>query len=84
MAIGLKQTQNPLVCGFLKMYEGTPDEVTLPVYLNSKFILGPEGLNLNISGISGLAAKNLLRNVFNESHSGPDLSNMRIVLPCYI
>jgi DNA helicase HerA-like ATPase len=57
MALGLKQIQNPLVCGFLKMYEGTPDEVTLPVYLNSKFILGPEGAHLNISGISGLAAK---------------------------
>jgi DNA helicase HerA-like ATPase len=39
------------------MYEGTEDEVTLPVHLNSKFILGPEGAHLNISGISGLASK---------------------------
>jgi DNA helicase HerA-like ATPase len=39
------------------MYEGTSEEVTLPVHLNSKFILGPEGAHLNISGISGLAAK---------------------------
>ena len=39
------------------MYEETEDEVTLPVCLNSKFILGPEGAHLNISGISGLASK---------------------------
>lgn len=57
MALGLDKIQNPLVCGSLKMYEGTSDEVTLPVHLNSKFILGPEGAHLNISGISGLASK---------------------------
>lgn len=57
MALGLDRVQNPLVCGSLKMYEGTSEEVTLPVHLNSKFILGPEGAHLNISGISGLAAK---------------------------
>lgn len=57
MALGLDRIQNPLVCGSLKMYEGTTEEVALPVYLNSKFILGPEGAHLNISGISGLAAK---------------------------
>jgi len=57
MALGLDRIQNPLVCGSLRMYEGTPEEVTLPVCLNSKFILGPEGAHLNISGISGLAAK---------------------------
>jgi len=57
MALGLDKIQNPLVCGSLKMYEGTSDEVALPVNLNSKFILGPEGAHLNISGISGLASK---------------------------
>lgn len=57
MALGLDKVQNPLVCGSLKMYEGTKDEVNLPVKLNSKFILGPEGAHLNISGISGLASK---------------------------
>ena len=57
LALGLDKIQNPLVCGSLKMYEGTPDEITLPVNLNSKFILGPEGAHLNISGISGLASK---------------------------
>ena len=57
MALGLDKVQNPLVCGSVKMYEGTNDEITLPVNLNSKFILGPEGAHLNISGISGLASK---------------------------
>lgn len=57
MALGLDKIQNPLVCGSLKMYEGTEDEITLPVHLNSMFILGPEGAHLNISGISGLASK---------------------------
>lgn len=56
-SLGLNNIQNPLICGCLKMYEDTSDEVTLPVYLNSKFILGPEGAHLNISGISGLASK---------------------------
>lgn len=57
LALGLDRVQNPLVCGSLKMYEGTQHEVTLPVQLNSQFILGPEGAHLNISGISGLASK---------------------------
>lgn len=58
-ALGLKDVKNPLVCGYLEMYEGTKDcnKVFLPVRLNSKFIIGPEGAHLNISGISGLAAK---------------------------
>lgn len=56
-ALGLDKVQNPLVCGSLKMYEDTDDEITLPVRINSKFILGPEGAHLNISGISGLASK---------------------------
>ena len=58
-ALGLQNVQNPLVCGYIEMYEGTEGckKVTLPVRLNSKFIVGPEGAHLNISGISGLAAK---------------------------
>ena len=40
------------------MYEGHAErEITLPVNLDAQFILGPEGAHLNISGISGLAAK---------------------------
>ena len=58
-ALGLKGIKNPLCCGYLEMYEGTgvSEKVTLPVNMNSKFIIGPEGAHLNISGISGLAAK---------------------------
>ncbi len=56
-ALGLDKVQNPLVCGALKMYEGTENEITFPVNLNSKFVIGPEGAHLNISGISGLASK---------------------------
>ena len=58
-ALGLKDIQNPLVCGYLEMYAGNKScqKVTLPVNLNSKFIIGPAGAHLNISGISGLASK---------------------------
>lgn len=73
-ALGLTNMKNPLVCGSLKMYEGTNDEITLPVMLNSKFILGPEGAHLNISGISGLAAKTsyamFLMKAIQEQHLG--------------
>lgn len=56
-ALGLDKVRNKLVCGSLKMYEGTDAEISLPVSLNSKFLIGPEGAHLNISGISGLASK---------------------------
>lgn len=56
-ALGLNEIENKLVCGSLKMYEDTEQELQLPVYLNSDFLIGPEGAHLNISGISGLAAK---------------------------
>lgn len=58
-ALGLDDIRNPLVCGYIEMYEGTKncEKVSLPVNLNSKFIIGPEGAHLNISGISGLASK---------------------------
>ncbi len=58
-ALGLNNTKNPLVCGYLEMYEGNTkcEKVTLPVNLDSQFIIGPEGAHLNISGISGLASK---------------------------
>lgn len=46
-----------LTCGMIRMYEGTENEISLQVPLNAKFLLGPEGAHLNISGISGLAAK---------------------------
>ena len=55
-ALGLDRIQNPLVCGFLEMYDGSA-RIKLPVELNADFLIGPEGAHLNISGISGLAAK---------------------------
>jgi len=55
-ALGLNKIRNPLPCGYIEMYEH-PDSVTIPVHFNSQFLIGPEGAHLNISGISGLAAK---------------------------
>lgn len=55
-ALGLKNVRNPLPCGYIEMYEA-PDNLTIPVHFNSHFLIGPEGAHLNISGISGLAAK---------------------------
>jgi hypothetical protein len=50
-ALGLDNVKNPLPCGYLEMYEGK-EKVTLPVNLNSNFLIGPEGAHLNISGSS--------------------------------
>ena len=55
-ALGLDQIKNPLPCGYIEMYNGD-DKIQIPVHLNEKFLIGPEGAHLNISGISGLAAK---------------------------
>jgi hypothetical protein len=55
-ALGLKDIKNPLICGYMEMYRAE-DKITLPVHFNSQFLIGPEGAHLNISGISGLAAK---------------------------
>ena len=59
LALGLKDIKNPITCGYLEMYEdaGDKEKITLPVNINSDFLIGPEGAHLNISGISGLAAK---------------------------
>lgn len=59
IALGLDKIKNPLICGYLEMYQGTSEveKITLPVNVDSKFLIGPEGAHLNISGISGLAAK---------------------------
>jgi len=53
----LKNVKNPITCGYLEMYNGDEDRIKLPVRLDSRFLIGPEGAHLNISGISGLAAK---------------------------
>ncbi len=56
-ALGLENIKNPVTCGYLEMYSGQEEIVTLPVNMDSRFLIGPEGAHLNISGISGLAAK---------------------------
>ena len=56
-ALGLKNVKNPVTCGYLEMYNGHQEKLTLPVQIDSRFLIGPEGAHLNISGISGLAAK---------------------------
>lgn len=57
-ALGLTENEvkNPLVCGYLEMYKGE-NAIKVKVILNSHFLIGPEGAHINISGISGLAAK---------------------------
>ena len=55
-ALGLDDKKNTLPCGYIEMYRD-PDKITLPVKFNPKFLIGPEGAHLNISGISGLASK---------------------------
>ena len=56
-ALGLKNVKNPVTCGYLEMYSGDEDRITLPVKIDSRFLIGPEGAHLNISGISGRASK---------------------------
>lgn len=58
-ALGLRNENCKLPCGYLEMYENTVGEqrITLPVKFDPRFVIGPEGAHLNISGISGLAAK---------------------------
>lgn len=55
-ALGLDNIKNPMPCGYIEMYRGE-DRKILPVNFNAQFLIGPEGAHLNISGISGLAAK---------------------------
>lgn len=57
-ALGLREDQvkHPLVCGYLSMYKGD-DAKRVRVILDSHFLVGPDGAHINVSGISGLAAK---------------------------
>ena len=58
-ALGLSSIKNPVPCGYLEMYKGAEESerVKLSVNVDSRYLIGPEGAHLNISGISGLAAK---------------------------
>lgn len=86
-ALGLNNVKNPVVCGCLEMYEGAEhekDKVRLPVHLNADFLIGPEGAHLNISGISGLAAKTsyamfLLKSIQDKSLTDEDFSDVAFV-----
>lgn len=51
-ALGLKEVKNPLTCGYMEMYGEK-----VKVDINDKFLIGPDGARLNVSGISGLACK---------------------------
>lgn len=57
-ALGLSEDEvkNPLICGYLQMYKGEETK-RVKVVLNSHFLVGPDGAHINVSGISGLAAK---------------------------
>lgn len=58
-ALGLSSIKHPIPCGYLEMYQGADEDerVKLCVNVDSRYLIGPEGAHLNISGISGLAAK---------------------------
>ncbi len=56
-ALGLDKIKNPVTCGYLEMYSGDENKIMLPVNMDSRFLIGPEGAHLNISGISGLLLK---------------------------
>jgi DNA helicase HerA-like ATPase len=78
-ALGLDDVKNPVVCGYIQMYDNAIEDkkVTLPVSFNSDFLIGPEGAHLNISGISGLAAKTsyamfLLKTIQEKYHGKND------------
>lgn len=45
--------ENKIPAGLIEMSNGTQ----APVYLDSRYLVGPEGAHMNISGISGLATK---------------------------
>lgn len=58
LALGISKVRNALPCGYIQMYSyDSKSKIRIPVDFNGKFLIGPEGAHLNISGISGLAAK---------------------------
>ncbi len=57
-ALGLLEVKSPILCGYLDMYSHiSKKSLRIPVNFSARFLIGPEGSHLNISGISGLAAK---------------------------
>ena len=77
-ALGLDKVKNPIVCGYLQMYKGD-EALKIKVELNANFLIGPEGAHLNVSGISGLAAKTsysmfLLNAIQQKFHASDDVA----------
>lgn len=54
-AYGMDQIQNRIFCGVVT--NGPNPENWAPAFMDEKFLVGPEGAHLNISGASGLATK---------------------------
>ncbi len=52
-ALGLLGFKNPIPAGYISMSYG----LEVPIELEAKYLVGPEGAHLNIAGISGLATK---------------------------
>lgn len=52
-ALGLGAFEQPIPAGYIGMSNGTE----IPIELDARYLLGPEGAHLNIAGISGLATK---------------------------
>jgi hypothetical protein len=55
LAYGMDQIQNKIFCGVVT--NGPKPENWAPAFMDEKFLMGPEGAHLNISGASGLATK---------------------------
>lgn len=54
-AYGMDSINNKIFCGVVT--NGPNPENWAPAYMDEKFLLGPEGAHMNISGASGLATK---------------------------
>lgn len=52
-ALGIEGLRDPVPAGYMQMSDGSE----VPVEVDARYLLGPEGAHLNISGISGLATK---------------------------
>jgi hypothetical protein len=52
-ALGLLGFKNPIPAGYISMSYG----LEVPIEVEAKYLVGPEGAHLNIAGISGLATK---------------------------
>lgn len=82
-ALGLSEIKNGLPCGYIQMYEEQP--ITIPVHLDARFLIGPEGAHLNISGISGLASKTsyamfLLKAIQNRQEQAPSSDSVAFIV----